>query len=168
MRCQHSLVVFLLGLEKSTKQMCKEIEITATEYVKGEKCSPSWLFFLLAFPCASLSGKAHEDAPLLLCWAGSNSFIKGGSPQLTDFKCAVFIQKHRKGSGPCVGCTHDTRCLRRRRAGSLYWSHRVCPVGSQARCYSGTGLPVWCSCWARMLNREERNRNLHNGLQEIF
>lgn len=50
-------------------------------------------FFFLAFPCASLSGKAHEDAPLLLCWAGSNSFIKGGSPQLTDFTCALFLSK---------------------------------------------------------------------------
>lgn len=71
MRCQHSLVVFLLGLEKSTKQMCKEIEITATEYVKGEKCSPSWLFFYWPFPVLLFQEKLMKT--LRCCSAGQEA-----------------------------------------------------------------------------------------------
>lgn len=52
-----------------------------------------FFFFFFAFACASLLGKAHDDAPSLLCWAGSNSFIKGDSLELTDFACALFFMQ---------------------------------------------------------------------------
>lgn len=118
----------------------------------------SYAAFFSAFPLPSFSAKlmqtlsccsVEQDARTSLKtnhygWPTSPIRLFLSRNECSSDTSAFLLQSLLNSCDPVSWCTYDIGPLRHRRVDSLYWSHTVCPAGSQVLDDSGTGLPVWC------------------------
>ena len=103
-------------------------------------------FFFQLFP----SPLFHFGWPTALIWLfWSKNECRGVSSDTWAF----LLQSLLNSCDPVSWSTYDIGPLRHHRVDSLYWSHTVCPAGSQVLDDSGTGLPVWCWGQVRTLDK---------------